>query len=77
MTPQLIDINGPEFMLLLALADLRTLIKVADITAGLSVEGLLGTDHVFADDLQRLRPHPGQAASAANLRAMITDSGFS
>ncbi|HLT61418.1 MAG TPA: histidine ammonia-lyase [Microlunatus sp.] len=72
-------INGTDGMLgmlLLALADLRTLIKVADITAGLSVEGLLGTDHVFADDLQRLRPHPGQAASAANLRAMITDSGI-
>ena len=34
----------------------------------------LGTDHVFAADLQALRPHPGQAASAANLRTMLADS---
>ena len=34
----------------------------------MSVEGQLGTDRVFAADLQALRPHPGQAASAANLR---------
>ena len=32
----------------------------------MSVEGLLGTDDVFAEDLHRLRPHPGQASSAAN-----------
>ena len=31
----------------------------------MSVEALLGTDAVFAADLQALRPHPGQAASAA------------
>jgi histidine ammonia-lyase len=30
---------------------------VADITAAMSVEGLLGTDDVFADDLHALRPH--------------------
>ena len=61
-------------MLLLALADLENLLAVADIAAGMSVEGLLGTDHVFAADLQALRPHPGQAASAANLRTMLADS---
>ena len=41
----------------------------------MSVEGLLGTDAVFADDLQALRPHPGQATSAANMRAVLADSG--
>ncbi len=64
-------INGTDGMLgmlVLALHDLDNLVTVADITAAMSVEGLLGTDDVFADDLQRLRPHPGQAASAANLR---------
>ena len=49
---------------------------MADITAAMSVEGLLGTDDVFADDLQRLRPHPGQAASAANLRALMAGSAI-
>ena len=29
----------------------------------MSVEALLGTDAVFAADLQALRPHPGQAAA--------------
>ena len=51
--------------------DLRLLLTTADITAAMSVEGLLGTDDVFADDLQALRPHPGQAASAANLRTLL------
>ena len=70
-------INGTDGMLgmlCLALEDLAALLRVADVTAGLSVEGLLGTDHVFAADLQALRPHPGQAASAANLRALLADS---
>jgi histidine ammonia-lyase len=70
-------INGTDGMLgmlILALADLRMLLTTADITAALSVEGLLGTDAVFAEDLQGLRPHPGQSASAANMRAMLAGS---
>ena len=50
-------------MLVLAIEDLRMLLKAADITAAMSVEGQLATDRVFAADLQALRPHPGQAAS--------------
>jgi histidine ammonia-lyase len=38
------------------------------------VEAQLGTDAVFAPDLQALRPHPGQADSAANLRALLAES---
>ena len=70
-------INGTDGMLgmlVLAITDLRELVKVADITATMSVEGLLGTDHVFAADLHALRPHPGQLASAANLRALMDGS---
>jgi histidine ammonia-lyase len=40
----------------------------------MSVEALLGTDRVFADELARLRPHPGQADSASNLRALLAGS---
>ena len=47
----------------------------ADVAAAMSVEALLGTDAVFAADLQALRPHPGQADSAANLRALLAGSG--
>src|SRR3954468_10484659 len=67
--------DGMLGMLLLALADLGVLLTTADVAAAMSVEALLGTDAVFADDLQRLRPHPGQAASAANLRALLAGSG--
>jgi histidine ammonia-lyase len=70
-------INGTDGMLgmlVLAIIDLRRLLQVADITAAMSVEGLLGTDDVFADDLHALRPHPGQAASASNLRRIMAGS---
>ena len=66
--------DGMLGMLLLAGADLRNLLTAADITAAMSVEAQLGTDAVFAADLQALRPHPGQAVSAANLRALLAGS---
>src|SRR6478609_800683 len=72
-------INGTDGMLgqlVLALTDLDNLFRVADVAAAMSVEGQLGTDRVFADDLQRLRPHPGQALSAANIRALMADSAI-
>ncbi len=53
-------------MLCLAITDLRQLAKTADIATAMTVEGLLGTLVVFAEDLQELRPHPGQAAAAAS-----------
>jgi len=67
--------DGMLGMLVLALADLRRLLATADVAAAMSVEALLGTDAVFAGDLHALRPHPGQAASAANLRALLAGSG--
>ncbi len=70
-------INGTDGMLgmlVLAIADLRRLLLTADLAAALSIEGLTGTAAVFAEDLQALRPHPGQAASAANLRAVLEGS---
>ena len=48
--------------------------SVADVTAAMAVEALLGTDRAFAADLVALRPQPGQAASAANLRALLAGS---
>ncbi|MCW7991029.1 histidine ammonia-lyase, partial [Streptomyces platensis subsp. clarensis] len=48
----------------------------ADITAALSLEALLGTDKVLAPELHAIRPHPGQAASAANMAKVLAGSGF-
>lgn len=72
-------INGTDGMLgmlILAQHDLAMLLKTADIAAAMSVEALLGTDRVFADDLQALRPHPGQRTSASNLRRLLADSAI-
>jgi histidine ammonia-lyase len=60
--------DGMLGMLVLACHDL------GDVSAAMSVEALLGTDRVFAADLQELRPHPGQRDSAANLRALLQGS---
>jgi histidine ammonia-lyase len=70
-------INGTDGvlgMLLLGLWDLRSLLRAADVTAAMSVEALLGTDRAFAEDLIALRPQPGQADSAANLRRLLAGS---
>ena len=70
-------INGTDGMLgmlVLAVADLRRLLDVADLSAALSIEGLMGTDRVLAADLQALRPHPGQATSAAHMAALLAGS---
>ncbi|PRI11318.1 histidine ammonia-lyase [Leucobacter massiliensis] len=72
-------INGTDGMLgmlCLALHDLGRLLAVADVAAAASVEALTGTDAVFAEDLQALRPHPGQADAAANMRAVLAGSGL-
>jgi histidine ammonia-lyase len=72
-------INGTDGMLgmlVMALADLTRLLDVADLTAAMSVEALLGTDRVFSDDLQRLRPHPGQARSAQRMRELLDGSAI-
>ena len=70
-------LNATEGMLahlVLACADLARLCATADVACALSVEALLGTDRPFAAVLQELRPHPGQAASAAVLRDLLAGS---
>ena len=66
--------EGMLAMLVLAITDLERLADTADLACALSVEALLATDRPFADRLQRLRPHPGQVASAANLRWWLAGS---
>jgi histidine ammonia-lyase len=70
-------INGTDGilgMLLLGIRDLHSLLRVADLTAAMSVEALLGTDRAFAEDLIALRPQPGQGESASNLRRLLAGS---
>ena len=70
-------INGTDgilAMLCLALHDLDMLMRVADISAAMTVEGLLATDRAYADELQQLRPQHGQAVSARNMRRILDGS---
>ncbi len=70
-------INGTDGMLgqlVLAIDDLEGLLSVADVAAALSIQALRGTDRVFAAEVHALRPHPGQARSAANLARLLAHS---
>ena len=69
--------NGTDGMLghlCLALHDAAEALKAADVAAAMSVEALMGTDQAFRAELIALRPHPGQAASAANLMRLLEGS---
>jgi histidine ammonia-lyase len=66
--------DGMVGMLALAISDLRRLLATADVAAGLSVDGLRGSNLPFFADVVEMRPHPGQAASAANLRSLLAGS---
>src|SRR5688572_23488687 len=70
-------INGTEPMqvlLALAIDEIGLLVKVADIACAMSVESLLGTDRPYDERVQVIRPHPGQLASAGNLRRLLAGS---
>lgn len=70
-------LNGTQAMLAvgtLALLDAERLAASADVTGAMSLEALRGTPVAFDPRLQAVRPHPGQAASAANLRALVAGS---
>jgi histidine ammonia-lyase len=72
-------INGTDGILgilVLALEDFGALLRIADVAAAASTEALLGTDRAFAEDLIALRPQPGQADSAANLRQLLDGSAI-
>jgi histidine ammonia-lyase len=72
-------INGTDGMLgmlLLALHDARHLFTMADLTAALSTEAMLGSDRPFLPELHAIRPHPGQAVSAANILRLLQGSGI-
>ncbi len=73
-------INGTDGMLgmlIMAIADIEHLCEVADLTAAMSVEGLMGTDQVYRAELHLpMRPHPGQAVSAAGMLRNLAGSGI-
>ena len=70
-------LNGTQAMLSLGLLCLKQcdlLVDTADVAGALSLEALKGTPVAFDPRLHRLRPYPGQATVAANLRSMVAGS---
>ena len=70
-------INGTQFMTAIAalvLARADRLVKIADLAASLSVEAVRGSRTPFSPEIQALRPHPGQVASAANMYGLLDNS---
>ena len=70
-------INGTQAMLAvgsLALAAAENLADSADVIGAMSCDALKGTDAAFDARIHQARPHPGQIASAANLRKLLEGS---
>ncbi len=70
-------INGTQYMTALgalALSRALELCVAADIAGAVSLEALMGSKRPFDPRLMAVRPHPGQARVAQNLRALLANS---
>jgi histidine ammonia-lyase len=59
---------------ILALLRAERALETAEVAGAMSLEALRGTPDAFDPLIQRARPHPGQASSAARLRALLQAS---
>lgn len=69
--------NGTQVMAAigaLAVIDLERLAQQADMIAAMSIDALMGTPRAFDELIHNLRPHPGQLASATNIRNLLEGS---
>jgi histidine ammonia-lyase len=72
-------VNGTQAMaslLSLVLLDAATLVTSADVAAAMSVEALMGSHRPFDEAVVRLRPHPGAAQTAHNVRVLVAGSAL-
>ena len=70
-------VNGTQVMTAIGAWTLHKaakLAKLADVSASMSLEVLLGTNTQFHKKIHRVRPHKGQIQSAANMRLITDDS---
>lgn len=70
-------INGTQFMCAYGCSiafRCRRLVKAADLVAAMSLEALQGSVRPFDHRIQEVRPHPGQARVARNVRQLLLDS---
>jgi histidine ammonia-lyase len=57
-----------------ALVRARHLARIADIAGAMTIEATKSSVKPFDPRIQAVRPHPGQIASASNLRRLLADS---
>ena len=72
-------LNGTHLMSglgVLAVTDAAALARLADVVGAMSLEALMGSNAAFDERIHRLRPHPGQLESAANLTRLTADSAI-
>ena len=72
-------INGTQAstaVLALAVLAAEALVRVADLAAAMSIDGLRGSRNPFDPRIHAARPVPGQAASAANLWRLLDGSAI-
>ncbi|UCD70439.1 MAG: histidine ammonia-lyase [Syntrophobacterales bacterium] len=70
-------VNGTQVMTAiggLAVYDALRLSRMADIAAAMSLEVLMGTNTEFDPRIHQVKPHPGQIASADNMRRITQSS---
>ena len=70
-------LNGTQAMLslgILSLLSAEILADTADVATALSLDALKGTPVAFDQKIHKVRPFPGQVASAANLRRLMKGS---
>jgi len=70
-------INGTQMMTAFASyisIRAKKLLKIADISSALSHEALKATDKAFDERIHKLRPFPGQLATAKNVLSLIKNS---
>jgi len=70
-------LNGTQFMSahgVYTLLQSFRLLKQADIIGALSLDAFDGLIEPFMENIQRIRPHPGQLQTAANFRYLLSGS---
>lgn len=70
-------INGTAVMTalgVLAIDRMEIIVKLADVVASMTLEGVRGTLRAFDQKISFLKPHPGQLECTTNLKLLVTDS---
>jgi len=72
-------LNGTEGMTAMGALGLhaaRQLLIASDVACAMTIEAMMGSARPFREDIHRLRPHPGQIASARRIAALIDGSAI-